>query len=476
MVRSLPLPSLNSLAQARASDAYQVLADQLALPERLRAEPMESSDENHWQNRVRFARRKLVDAGIVDGSEHGRWQLLSRTHPTVWVEKTLVKGRPDRTAGDHALGRALWSPLRAQNGADIYRNMRFVQPNDIILHLTDNAAFTGTSVAESFARTDFVGVEGTKGAGLTCYRIPLRNFTPLNPPLSREQLLAEPETRQRLLEVRQANSNLFYELNLDFRQGAYITQAPESLVSLLDNVYQAQTGKHLIGTRPVHAVVPNVPTQSRPLGRELQPPKRVWLYAPGRKAVYWNEFREAGIAGMGSDYVGDLSGYDSPEAIKARMDQLSSEPESLVNANQCFDFSHRMASGDWIFVKKGRREIIGFGIVKSDYRFVSERELYRHVRDVAWLKNGSWPTTSHRMLSMKTLTEITDDEELIDELEQLVGLSEPSSIAPSTTAQLPIYTVEDFAAEAEIPQETIELWLSRLKRKQHRVDVSARIP
>jgi hypothetical protein len=88
---------------------------------------MTARAENHWQNRVRFARRKLVDAGIIDPSEHGRWQLVLRPHPAVWIEKSLVKGRPDRTDGPDALGRALWTPLRAQNGADIYRNMRLVR-------------------------------------------------------------------------------------------------------------------------------------------------------------------------------------------------------------------------------------------------------------------------------------------------------------------------------------------------------------
>jgi Mrr restriction endonuclease-like protein len=172
------------------SDAYQILADQFSLPDRLRSKMMEDSNENHWQDRVRFARRKLVDAGIIDPSEHGRWRLLLRPRPRVWIEKSLVKGRPDRASGEHALGRALWSPLRAQNGADIYRNMRLLQPNDIVLHLTDNTAFTGTSIAEGFARTDFVGVEGTSWAGFPCYRIPLRDFAPLKPPLEREQLFA----------------------------------------------------------------------------------------------------------------------------------------------------------------------------------------------------------------------------------------------------------------------------------------------
>ena len=52
-----------------------------------------------------------------------------------WVEKTLVKGRPDRTAGAHALGKALWSPQRAKNGADIYRLMQEAKPGDIVFPL-----------------------------------------------------------------------------------------------------------------------------------------------------------------------------------------------------------------------------------------------------------------------------------------------------------------------------------------------------
>src|SRR5207248_6291366 len=55
-----------------------------------------------------------------------------------WVEKTLVAHRPDRQAGDHALGRALWSPQRAEGNRDIYRLMRDVRPGDVVFHFVDN--------------------------------------------------------------------------------------------------------------------------------------------------------------------------------------------------------------------------------------------------------------------------------------------------------------------------------------------------
>jgi hypothetical protein len=34
-----------------------------------------------------------------------------------WIEKTIVSGRPDREAGEHPVGHALWSPQRSKSGA-----------------------------------------------------------------------------------------------------------------------------------------------------------------------------------------------------------------------------------------------------------------------------------------------------------------------------------------------------------------------
>ena len=144
---------------------------------------------SRWQDSVLAAWRKFLEEGIVKASpEEGPWQLATRSHPKVWVEKCLVGERTDRTRGEHALGQALWSPLRAQNMRDIYRNMRLVQPNDLILHLTDNSVFSATSAAASFARTDFEGISGTDWAGQRCYRIQLKEFRAVDPLLARSDI------------------------------------------------------------------------------------------------------------------------------------------------------------------------------------------------------------------------------------------------------------------------------------------------
>ncbi len=78
----------------------------------------------------------------------------------VWVEKSIVSKKIDRISGDLMLGKALWSPTKDKRGADIYNSMRMVKEGDLVLHLVDNKAITGISVAES----SFKEGRGAKGS------------------------------------------------------------------------------------------------------------------------------------------------------------------------------------------------------------------------------------------------------------------------------------------------------------------------
>tara|TARA_R110000751_G_scaffold212691_1_gene316238 strand:- start:340 stop:885 length:546 start_codon:yes stop_codon:yes gene_type:complete len=57
------------------SEAYKALADEFGLNAEQRNRVMPNEKRCHWENRVRFARRKLVDAGIMAGAPRGRWGL-----------------------------------------------------------------------------------------------------------------------------------------------------------------------------------------------------------------------------------------------------------------------------------------------------------------------------------------------------------------------------------------------------------------
>ena len=96
--------------------------------------------------------------------------------------------------------------------------------------------------------------------------------------------------------------------------------------------------------------------------------------------------------------------------------------DSLAN----WEFSHVIKEGDIIFAKKGRRRIIGRGIVTSEYYYDESREEYPNVLDVEWTHVGEWETKD-LLLQVKTLTEIYPDDEKGQKIISLIP-DEPKGI------------------------------------------------
>lgn len=158
-----------------------------------------------------------------------------------WIEKTIVKGRPDRESGTRSLGRAIWSPQQDRRGADIYKNMRKVKPGDLILHLTNNREISGVSIAATAAKNT-IGIEGTDWTGPS-YLIELDSYIELNPKLAREKILNE--SNRTVLNIISRDSEVFYNTKLDLRQGAYLTPCSSQLLTLINQTYYKTTQKHL---------------------------------------------------------------------------------------------------------------------------------------------------------------------------------------------------------------------------------------
>ncbi len=174
----------------------------------------------------------------------------------VWVEKRIVKREQ---VGPHGLGKALWSPQKAADGRDIYANMRDVRPGDAVLHLTDNEAFTGISWVAATVDPTFEGVSGTVWGDRPCYRIQLREFTRIDPPLMRDWLLKDETVGAQLRAIAEQprGRGLFYNANLELNQGAYLTAIPDSLLEVLRLVYRQHTGKDLLSavvTQPTSSI------------------------------------------------------------------------------------------------------------------------------------------------------------------------------------------------------------------------------
>jgi len=159
----------------------------------------------------------------------------------VWIEKTIVNGRPDRTIGDRSLGKALWSPTRDQRGADIYKNMREVNAGDIIIHLVNNSLFIGASIVKKKA-IETGGVEGTNWTG-PAYLIELNEYIELSPAIDRSEILNEKYKEE--LNTISKKSEVFFTSNLNLRQGAYLTPCPKELLEIINNIYLNKSGKYL---------------------------------------------------------------------------------------------------------------------------------------------------------------------------------------------------------------------------------------
>lgn len=177
-------------------------------------------------------------------------ELTSAEGPTppennFWLEKTTVTGRPDRTEGKYALGKAIWSPQADKAGRDIYSSMREVEAGDIVYHLVDRETFVGKSVVDEECDDDFYCLEGTEwdrdDDGKTPgYLIKLRDFTEFEDPVPVGEVLNE-ENKDLLLRLLDEKDRLFYNSNLELNQGAHLTQLPEEVVNLIEQARSSRT-------------------------------------------------------------------------------------------------------------------------------------------------------------------------------------------------------------------------------------------
>jgi hypothetical protein len=165
--------------------------------------------------------------------------------PNCWVEKTIVKNRSDRTSGAHALGEALWSPKLAGRDRDLYANMRKVAVGDIIFHFVDNEVLRGVSVVAGAADGDFVGLAGTEWAGKPCYRVALRDYREIRPPIHRRDFLASTEFRARIDELLVGRHGMFFNREYKLNQGSYLTVAPVGLLQIWNEIHHRETGTPL---------------------------------------------------------------------------------------------------------------------------------------------------------------------------------------------------------------------------------------
>lgn len=193
---------------------------------------------------------------------------------------------------------------------------------------------------------------------------------------------------------------------------------------------------------------------------------RYWLYAPGEGSCMWDEFYTSGIMAIGWGEIGDLSTFDSKDAMKIKMREVIDESLSYKNAaHATWQFANEMKIGDIVFVKKGVHQIIGRGVVMSDYEYDNTRDdEYKNIRQVDWTHNGEWPHPGQAV--MKTLTDITSYTDYVEKLNSLFE-DETEEDAEDVEKTYPPYTKEDFLSEVFMPEEEYDKLSGILRIKKN---------
>jgi len=157
------------------------------------------------------------------------------------------------------------------------------------------------------------------------------------------------------------------------------------------------------------------PELKKALIEQKEKNRRYWLYSPGEAACMWDDFYERGIVAIGWDSIGDFNQFANREEIEEKLNQ---NRENDINQKHSsfavWQFYKEMGIGDIVYAKKGKNQIIGKGVIESDYYYLPEEKRFTHCRKINWQKIEEFEIDS---AYIKTLTDISEKKELIKEIE-----------------------------------------------------------
>lgn len=195
-------------------------------------------------------------------------------------------------------------------------------------------------------------------------------------------------------------------------------------------------------------IVPKGVLDTTLANKERKP--KYWLYSAGNLSKNWEKDYQEQIMAIGWDDIGDLSLYASKEEMKQKMKAVYGEQYSYKNqAHATWQFAQEMEIGDIVFVKRGRKKIIGKGIVEGEYQYDTSRSFFKNVRKVNWIENSEHEAPVPSVL--KTLTEITPYTEYVKSLELL--FVDQEDIEENEIEQvLEPYTENDFLSDVYLSE------------------------
>lgn len=198
-----------------------------------------------------------------------------------------------------------------------------------------------------------------------------------------------------------------------------------------------------------------------------------WTYAPGNNASNWDEFYEKGIMAIRWQEVGNMTAYADKDQVKVILQKAYGNQHSYKNiATALWQFAKVMKPGDVIFAKNGMHQLVGRGIVMSDYLWDESRpDAFKHVRQVHWTHKGTWNVPSQ--MAMKTLTDITPYIDFRNSIESLFAASsvedeeDADEVISPVTTQRTAYTKADFLSQVYLSEEDYDRMAAVLESKKN---------
>lgn len=200
-------------------------------------------------------------------------------------------------------------------------------------------------------------------------------------------------------------------------------------------------------------------------GEDIDDGIRYWTYAPGEDGGMWKEMQNKGIMAIGWGEIGAIDAFQSKEEIRDKMKEVYGGNSSYKNSvHAVWQFCNVMKPGDIVFVKKGRTNIIGRGIVESEYMYDDERtDGYNNIRKVKWTHDES-----HELeikLALKTLTDVTPYTDYVDKLNELYDTD--LELEDEEEKEYKAYTKIDFLEDVYMSEENYDTLVSLLRHKKN---------
>lgn len=190
-----------------------------------------------------------------------------------------------------------------------------------------------------------------------------------------------------------------------------------------------------------------------------------WIYSPGNNAEKWDEFYADRIMAIGWDEIGDLSAFDNKEQMKQAMKEKIDPNRPYRNAaHATWQFANEMKVGDVVFAKKGMHQLIGRGVVDSDYYYDDDRKEYKNVRKVKWTMGEK---EHPGQAVMKTLTDITAYTEYVEQLNALYESEIVDDEEDDKEVEYPIYDVNKFLKEVYMGEPEYDSLVALIQNKKN---------